>query len=411
MRRLIVFTLLVAGFAAAHRAYEPYAEDRATRLAAVTRILTSPALLPAASEPALAAIPQSPATVTAAVEIADAARALPRPAPAMRVEAIDLKTSSISRPTALTPPAATPPGQPAVPAQVQMPSGTWQTAVFESVATPPVNSPLRSAEPGDASARYELVRSIQTELKRANCYGGPIDGSWGGGSKRGMQAFIERANASLPVEDPDYVLLTLIQSHATIGCGGRCPKGQSLSDGGHCVPDAILARADDPKPEVTPAAGPQTSKLAAAAEGWEPAPLERRSARPPLPGRMSVGGPMPPLGREKFEEKRGTPNALAALDAGGGDDEAFDGDAASGGSGPSVLSRSSDEVDQSAAPSNTVPDRATTTKPRVTQQPPAATQKKRNASKPSRQKTAGRSKSRYSYRHVQNLFEHPLGRM
>ena len=30
-----------------------------------------------------------------------------------------------------------------------------------------------------------LTRAMQTELKRTGCYAGPIDGDWGGGSRRG----------------------------------------------------------------------------------------------------------------------------------------------------------------------------------------------------------------------------------
>src|SRR5258705_8244984 len=69
-----------------------------------------------------------------------------------------------------------------------------------------------SVAPGDAEARYQLARTLQAELRRVGCYEGDVDGSWGLGSKRAMAAFAKEVNAGLPTEEPDYILLKLVQA-------------------------------------------------------------------------------------------------------------------------------------------------------------------------------------------------------
>ncbi len=115
---------------------------------------------------------------------------------------------------------------------VTRPVGGWTTTVSGNRGT---------SRPADPEARADLIRDIQTELKRVGCYEGEIDGSWGPGSKRAMTTFTDRINATLPIDEPDYILLTLVQGHRTSACGA-CPVGQSLSDG-KCVPKAVVAAA------------------------------------------------------------------------------------------------------------------------------------------------------------------------
>jgi hypothetical protein len=92
-------------------------------------------------------------------------------------------------------------------------------------------------------SRDELVRGLQRELRRVGCYWGEVDGSWGAGSKRAMGSFMDRVNASLPMEQPDFILLTLLQSHSGQACGKDCPVGQSLAQSGRCMPNAVVAKA------------------------------------------------------------------------------------------------------------------------------------------------------------------------
>jgi hypothetical protein len=83
---------------------------------------------------------------------------------------------------------------------------------------------------------------LQQELKRVGCYLGEVDGIWGPGSRRAMTAFIERANALLPVEKPDAILLRLVSAHTGAACGQSCPHGQALDGDGRCLPNAIIAQ-------------------------------------------------------------------------------------------------------------------------------------------------------------------------
>ena len=112
----------------------------------------------------------------------------------------------------------------------------WQTTVV-SAATP---APTELA-PRDPDARYKLVLDIQQQLRRVGCYWGRIDGSWGYATKDAMKEFTDRVNATLPLDQPDYVQLTLIQSHSDKVCGA-CPAGQSLSASGRCVGLPITAQ-------------------------------------------------------------------------------------------------------------------------------------------------------------------------
>ena len=233
----------------------------------------------------------------------------------------------------------------------------------------PAPKKLTSSKPTTPEARADLVRDLQRELKRVGCYDGEIDGSWGGGSKRAMGHFTDRVNASLPVEEPDYILLTLVQGHKAAACGQTCPAGQMLS-GDRCVPKAVLAHGTkrplkaDPKvtvaaaaapapvaaapvapaPVVTvapakPIAAPVTSPFATVVvtapetTAQRPAILPPAPARPqhiaraevqapvppaadPLPGRMAMGGPlaMRPVGVTPPVTTQPSPIAVEPVD-------------------------------------------------------------------------------------------------
>ena len=138
---------------------------------------------------------------------------------------------------------------------------------------------ISSTKPGDAETREQLVRDIQYELKRAGCYDGEMHGSWNSGTKHAMQTFTQRVNASLPLEQPDYVLLTLLQSQKGQACGKGCPTGQVVADGGRCLPRAIVAQ------QLNSSRSPIASSQAT------PASSTLQSAQAPLAGRMGVGAP------------------------------------------------------------------------------------------------------------------------
>ncbi|MGE0857080.1 MAG: hypothetical protein AB7L18_13405, partial [Hyphomicrobiaceae bacterium] len=138
----------------------------------------------------------------------------------------------------------------------------WRTQIIHeraSVDSKPAAAPAAS----DYMARYELARKLQGELKRVGCYYGDVDGDWGMGSKRAMAGFLERVNATLPTDSPDYILLTLVQGHADRACGVSCPSGQALANDGRCLPTAIIARAKErTAPAVATASSTDTSAAA-----------------------------------------------------------------------------------------------------------------------------------------------------
>lgn len=192
---------------------------------------------------------------------------------------------------------------------VNKPSATWSAIVTAA----PAQGRLMSSKPGDRRTRVQLTRDLQAELKRVGCYGGEITGAWSHSTKRAMRAFMERVNATLPIEDPDYILLTLVQGHVAQACGVGCPSGQTPSESGRCLPNAVVAAraAKDVKhsahgvsearvarnrlPPPAPAAEDQVAARTDAGRAerlpWQNGDTSapRRVSRPD--GMMAIGGP------------------------------------------------------------------------------------------------------------------------
>ena len=126
---------------------------------------------------------------------------------------------------------------------VQTPWST-QVTVAPEVAAP---RKLTSSKPANEEQRTKLVRDLQGELKRVGCFEGEVDGHWGPSSRRAIAAFNERVNASLPFDQPDLILLTLVQGHKGRACGTDCPAGQGQAENGRCVPKSVLAQAERAK--------------------------------------------------------------------------------------------------------------------------------------------------------------------
>lgn len=127
----------------------------------------------------------------------------------------------------------------------------------------PVLPPQKAAAtPGD---RASLARELQRELKRVGCYSGEISGVWTTSSRMAMKAFTDHANATLPIDNPDYILLSLVQGHKGTVCGAPCPTGQTATEVGRCVPAAVLAKsAVNPIPAETKAEQPAEKSIATA---------------------------------------------------------------------------------------------------------------------------------------------------
>jgi hypothetical protein len=133
-----------------------------------------------------------------------------------------------------------------------------------------------SLEPTDAEGRYKLVVDIQQNLKRVGCYWGRANGTWNNSTRDAMREFATRTNAALPVEKPDYLLLSILKSHSGRSCG---------------APDATVAARAPAAPEVLPwKAATQTANAERVTPLYKPVPTSAVTAEP-LPGRMSIGGP------------------------------------------------------------------------------------------------------------------------
>jgi hypothetical protein len=105
-----------------------------------------------------------------------------------------------------------------------------------------------AVNPGD---RASLTRQLQRELKRVGCYSGEISGVWTTSSRMAMKSFTDSVNASLPIDNPDPVLLSLVQGHQSNACAAQCPGGQTVAENGRCLPTAALAKSI-PNPELEP---------------------------------------------------------------------------------------------------------------------------------------------------------------
>jgi hypothetical protein len=94
-----------------------------------------------------------------------------------------------------------------------------------------------------------------------------------------MATFMSRVNASLPTNEPDVFLLSLIKGQTQAVCGPACGSDEVLS-GGRCVAQTVVAENENM----------ETGSSSSVAD--EPAPAIVATRRDPLPGRMSIGGPV-----------------------------------------------------------------------------------------------------------------------
>ncbi len=184
----------------------------------------------------------------------------------------------------------------------------------EPAPAPP--TPTAAARPVDPTDRAALARALQRELKRVGCYQGEITGVWTTSSRMAMKTFNERVNATLPVDNPDPVLLSLVQGRRERACSAACPAGQTPVEGGTCVPGATTAKAgktpseaksEAERPaEALPTAGAAAAGTAAAValsapraaktETKAPAPVSKApgTVRPAADEPGNPNGPVPP---------------------------------------------------------------------------------------------------------------------
>ncbi|MBN8913575.1 MAG: hypothetical protein J0H65_16255 [Rhizobiales bacterium] len=272
------------------------------------------------------------------------------------------------------------PAEPVPPAPQRVTLAEWKSAIIRAPQTASV------PQPAAPLSRDALTRDIQRELQRVGCYLGEIDGVWGGGSKRAVLMFMDRVNAALPTRDPDVFMLSLVKAQTSAVCGASCPRGQSLTASGRCLPSTLMAQADEAGDASVPDA-----------DAWTPAlaqNTEQSGSRPAPPyGRMSIGGPKPDdvaelsTGWSRVSSTTTSSPGLArtaALEVTG------DGEDAGLARAPQrSVAASSFDTDAVAEPVTV----------------------KRSKSSAARAKPRERPRRTSSYRQVQHLFQHPLGRM
>ncbi len=226
-------------------------------------------------------------------------------------------------PKSETPPAQTPPPatlaplpvapqklRAGVPAAVRVAEAPPRLPVGETAATarPPLDRPA-------------LTREIQRQLKRIGCYQGDVSGVWSPAVRHAVKTVTDRVNASLPIDRPDPVLLAMVQSQEPGTCGTSCPKGQSRTADGRCLPAALVANGGkQPTPTASAQAGhaktghAQTSHSKTAPPA-SAVPVDAAAPPPPIDGRMSLAGPaadIPRQARSRPQRSRVTSNAQRA---------------------------------------------------------------------------------------------------
>jgi hypothetical protein len=178
-------------------------------------------------------------------------------------------------------------------------------AARQQAVTPRIN-------PADSVA---LSRALQGELKRVGCYDGQITSVWTPAARKAMRTFTERANAQLPVDKPDVVLLSLVQSHREVVC-------ETDAVGVGDPPPKVAEKADAPGPALVPAAAAVSAvALRATQPDTKPLPKSKSEANmppptgdartpssvEPKPQRSVVHhqrGPVPPAGMHERRSRR-----------------------------------------------------------------------------------------------------------
>lgn len=369
MQRVFGLAVLTGGLAYGLYAHSPSTSDREEQVAAVTRIIAQGTV----NEPAVVAAEQPGLR-----QPVEQSRALPAfAAPEMA-----------SRPIAKAAPSTTV-AAPADPAAAEpMP---WQTDVAPITVTTQTAAvaPAPQSEVVKAAARTprQLARQIQSELKRLGCYGGALDGSWGSGSRAAMSEFISAVNASLPTQEPDVILLTLLKGHKGNVCGMSCAPHQ-VATGGRCIARDTVASVAVPAPRVA---------------GLRP-------ATPPPAGRMSIGG----LRDEPASDAASTPSSLTGERlpwATGPAARVVASDPEAGTIASRHLAALEDDRDAGVVTHSIRPAAASAEFREPVRIAPPKRAARPVKAKPSRAVERKINRRKYATRAVQNLFLHPLGRM
>jgi hypothetical protein len=152
--------------------------------------------------------------------------------------------------------------------------------------SPAQNTELREEEPQRIfslrSDRAGLASALQRELQRVGCYDREINGVWTTSSRMAMQTFLERVNAALPFDEPDLILLSLVQAHKGTACGRSCPTGGSLPHSEQCPPNPLRSAKFEPDERAADALNPLITGSVPASTTSPPPALRATRAPPPI---------------------------------------------------------------------------------------------------------------------------------
>jgi hypothetical protein len=164
-----------------------------------------------------------------------------------------------------------------------------------------------------AGDRVAIARELQRELKRVGCYSGDINGVWTTSSRMAMKSFIDAVNAALPIDNPDYVLLSLVQQRQDTVCvtEAKAPapaeKETTTTTLGTAVPAAAAAAG-----ALAATSSPDAAKLPTKSSvATAPSPAEQPS-KAALPERAQrAAGPVPSAGvYDRRRPRRGIKQAM-----------------------------------------------------------------------------------------------------
>ena len=185
--------------------------------------------------------------------------------------------------------------------QAPMPSHRNPGAVASSDQPQVIISVPQRSAPQDAEVRGEepprlfslpsdragLASALQRELQRVGCYDREINGVWTTSSCMAMQTFLGRVNAALPFDEPDVILLSLVQAHKGTACGSSCPTGKGATHSEQCWPNPLRSAKFEPDERVADALNPLTTGTLPAGTTSPQPPL--RTTRAPASVGPEVG--------------------------------------------------------------------------------------------------------------------------
>lgn len=175
----------------------------------------------------------------------------------------------------------------------------------EPATTPAAATTVRAIDPTD---RATLARALQRELKRVGCYQGEISGVWTTSSRMAMKTFNEHVNATLPVDNPDPVLLSLVQGRRERACSAPTPvvaaSGKTPSEAKSDTEGAAEALPVAGAAAAVALAGPSTAKPDAKGPMPDAKAATPGTVRPQAGRAGDQSGPVPTEGMVRDRKPR-----------------------------------------------------------------------------------------------------------